>query len=124
MQYYHFNHFFILYFFPVVNAWLVALTWLQHTEVDVPHLPSEGYSFIKGALHTIDRPYDKLLWGLVDFLHHHIGTTHGSMYVCMYVCACICMYACTYVQYALFVCIYICMYICMYIHVCSMYMYV
>eukprot|EP01036_Dinobryon_divergens_P027748 gene27748-36570_t len=49
----------------VVNAWLVALTWLQHTDVDVPHLPAEGYSFIKGALHTIDRPYDKLLWGTI-----------------------------------------------------------
>ena len=65
----------------MVNAWLVALTWLQHTDVDVPHLPAEGYSFIKGALHTIDRPYDKLLWGLVDFLHHHIGSTHGIVHV-------------------------------------------
>lgn len=31
-----------------VNAWLVAYTWLQHTDVDVPHLPSEGYSYMKG----------------------------------------------------------------------------
>lgn len=61
----------------VVNAWLVIYTWLQHTDVDVPHYSSENHSFVKGALHTIDRPYDKLdPWGLIDFLHHKIGTTH------------------------------------------------
>lgn len=65
----------------VVNAWLVGYTWLQHTEVDIPHLPAENYSFIKGAFHTVDRPYDKLLWGLVDFLHHHIGSTHVAHHV-------------------------------------------
>ena len=32
---------------------------------------------IKGALHTIDRPCDKLdPFGIIDFLHHKIGTTH------------------------------------------------
>jgi omega-6 fatty acid desaturase (delta-12 desaturase) len=61
----------------VVNAWLVTYTWLQHTDVDVPHFSSDSHSFVKGALHTIDRPYDKMdPWGLVDFLHHKIGTTH------------------------------------------------
>jgi len=61
----------------VVNAWLIIYTWLQHTDVDVPHFSSEDHSFVKGALHTIDRPYDKLdPWGAIDFLHHKIGTTH------------------------------------------------
>lgn len=61
----------------VVNAWLVIYTWLQHTDVDVPHFDIDDHNFIKGALHTIDRPYDKLdPWGLIDFLHHKIGTTH------------------------------------------------
>eukprot|EP00529_Nitzschia_sp_RCC80_P022160 CAMPEP_0113483050 /NCGR_PEP_ID=MMETSP0014_2-20120614/23235_1 /TAXON_ID=2857 /ORGANISM="Nitzschia sp." /LENGTH=487 /DNA_ID=CAMNT_0000376587 /DNA_START=166 /DNA_END=1629 /DNA_ORIENTATION=+ /assembly_acc=CAM_ASM_000159 len=61
----------------VVNAWLVLYTWLQHTDVDVPHYSDENHSFVKGALHTIDRPYDKLdPWGAIDFLHHKIGTTH------------------------------------------------
>lgn len=63
----------------MVNAWLVAYTWLQHTEVDVPHLSAEGHSFVKGAFLTVDRPYGALLGGLVDFLHHHIGTTHGIL---------------------------------------------
>ena len=50
---------------------------LQHTDVDVPHFSDDNHSFVKGALHTIDRPYDKLdPWGAIDFLHHKIGTTH------------------------------------------------
>lgn len=50
---------------------------LQHTDVDVPHFSKDNHSFVKGALHTIDRPYDKLdPWGFIDFLHHKIGTTH------------------------------------------------
>jgi len=61
----------------VVNAWLVTYTWLQHTDTDVPHFSEDNHSFVKGALHTIDRPYDKLdPWGAIDFLHHQIGTTH------------------------------------------------
>jgi len=61
----------------VVNAWLIIYTWLQHTDVDVPHFSHDDHSYVKGALHTIDRPYDKLdPWGFIDFLHHKIGTTH------------------------------------------------
>nr|AAO23565.1 delta 12 fatty acid desaturase [Phaeodactylum tricornutum] len=61
----------------VINAWLVLYTWLQHTDTDVPHFSSDNHNFVKGALHTIDRPYDKLdPWGIIDFLHHKIGTTH------------------------------------------------
>lgn len=64
----------------VVNAWLVLYTWLQHTDVDIPHLPSANFTFMKGAFHTVDRPYDKLLFGAVDFMHHHIGSTHGKLH--------------------------------------------
>merc|ERR1712157_407096 len=61
----------------VINAWLVIYTWLQHTDVDVPHFSMDDHYYVKGALHTIDRPYDKLdPWGIVDFLHHRIGSTH------------------------------------------------
>jgi fatty acid desaturase len=43
----------------------------------VPHFSADNHNFVKGALHTIDRPYDKMdPWGLIDFLHHKIGTTH------------------------------------------------
>jgi omega-6 fatty acid desaturase (delta-12 desaturase) len=61
----------------VVNAWLVLYTWLQHTDVDVPHFSYDDHNYVRGALHTIDRPYDKLdPWGAIDFLHHKIGSTH------------------------------------------------
>lgn len=61
----------------VVNSWLVLYTWLQHTDVDVPHFSESEHSFVKGALHTIDRPYNKMdPFGAIDFLHHQIGTTH------------------------------------------------
>jgi len=55
-----------------MNAWLVLYTWLQHTHPDVPHYGSDDFTFLKGALSTIDRPYPYL----IDQLHHHIGTTH------------------------------------------------
>lgn len=61
----------------VINAWLVLYTWLQHTDTDVPHFTDDDHNFVKGALHTIDRPYDKLdPFGAIDFLHHKIGSTH------------------------------------------------
>lgn len=56
----------------IVNAWLVLYTWLQHSHPDIPHYGSDDFSFLKGALSTVDRPYPYI----VDILHHHIGTTH------------------------------------------------
>merc|ERR1711957_1001432 len=37
-----------LYFGPllVVNAWLVIYTWLQHTDVDVPHFGMDDHTFV------------------------------------------------------------------------------
>jgi omega-6 fatty acid desaturase (delta-12 desaturase) len=66
----------------VVNIWLVVYTWLQHTDVDVPHFSPDDHSFMRGALQSIDRPYDKLdPWGVIDFLHHKIGTTHVAHHI-------------------------------------------
>jgi len=56
----------------VINAWLVSYTWLQHTDVDIPHFSSSDWTWAKGALQTVDRPYGPLL----NFLHHGIGSTH------------------------------------------------
>ena len=38
-----------------VNFWLVLYTWLQHTDVDVPHLAADQWTWEKGAFLTIDR---------------------------------------------------------------------
>jgi hypothetical protein len=65
-----------------INAWLVLYTWLQHTDVDVPHFDVDDHSFVRGALMSIDRPYDKLdPFGAIDFLHDKIGTTHVAHHV-------------------------------------------
>lgn len=56
----------------VVNGWLVLYTWLQHTHEAVPHYGEDEWTWLKGALSTIDRPYP---W-IIDECHHHIGTTH------------------------------------------------
>merc|ERR1712003_431640 len=57
------------YFF--VNAWLVLYTWLQHTDPSVPQYGEGEWTWVRGALTTIDRPY-----GIFDFFHHRIGSTH------------------------------------------------
>ena len=61
----------------VVNAWLIVYTWLQHTDVDVPHLADREFSYMRGAFLTIDRPYPPL----IDWLHHRIGTTHVAHHI-------------------------------------------
>jgi len=61
------------YIGPVMwnQAWLVLYTWLQHNDPSVPHYGPGAWTWIKGALSTIDRPY-----GIFDFFHHKIGSTH------------------------------------------------
>jgi omega-6 fatty acid desaturase (delta-12 desaturase) len=70
---YGFAHFATRYLFPYlnVNFWLIFYTYMQHTSKDVPHYDDNEWTFIRGALATIDRPYHFL-----DFFHHHIGTSH------------------------------------------------
>jgi len=70
---------FAVYFGPYigVNFWLVLYTWLQHTDVDVPHYDGKDWDWVKGAFLTIDRPYGAVL----DFLHHRIGSTHVAHHV-------------------------------------------
>ena len=62
----------------VVNCWLVVYTWLHHTDTDVPHLSNSEFTFMRGAFLSIDRPYGKIL----NFLHHHIGSSHVVHHVC------------------------------------------
>jgi omega-6 fatty acid desaturase (delta-12 desaturase) len=56
----------------ILNAWLGIVTKLHHTDTDVPHLEGEQWNWVRGAFLTIDRPY----YPIVDFLQHHIGSTH------------------------------------------------
>lgn len=61
----------------VVNFWLVLYTWLQHTDADIPHFEEDEWTWVKGAFMTVDRPYG----GLLDFLHHRIGSTHVAHHI-------------------------------------------
>jgi len=54
-----------------INAWLVLYTWLQHCDPSVAQYGSSEWTWVKGAISTIDRPY-----GIFDYFHHKIGSTH------------------------------------------------
>jgi omega-3 fatty acid desaturase (delta-15 desaturase) len=53
----------------VFVAWLDFVTFMHHTEPDIPWYRSEDWYFLKGALSTIDRDY-----GFINAIHHNIGT--------------------------------------------------
>lgn len=59
-------------------TYIYSYTWLQHTDVDIPHLDSDQWSWVRGAFLTVDRPYGPVL----DLLHHRIGSTHVAHHVC------------------------------------------
>ena len=60
----------LLYAAPLcfTNMWLVGYTWLQHTDVDVPHLSNDEFSYMRGAFLTVDRPYGRIF----DWFHHKV----------------------------------------------------
>lgn len=61
----------------VINFWLATYTWLQHTDLDIPHFSTSQWSWAKGALQTVDRPYGPIL----NLLHHGIGSTHACHHI-------------------------------------------
>lgn len=65
---------FIWYGCPLLctNAWLTLYTVLQHTDSKIPHYGTDAFTWLKGAICTIDRPYP---W-IIDEMHHYIGSTH------------------------------------------------
>jgi len=56
----------------VVNAHLVLITYLQHTGPAVPHYRSPTFTWLRGALSTVDRSFGWLL----DDAFHHIADSH------------------------------------------------
>jgi omega-3 fatty acid desaturase (delta-15 desaturase) len=49
--------------------WLDLVTFLHHTEQEIPWYRGDDWFFLKGALSTIDRDY-----GFINAIHHDIGT--------------------------------------------------
>jgi len=59
-----------------LNHWIVAITYLHHTHPNLPKYMPEAWSFIKGALATVDRNYGfvgkHMLHNIADYhvIHH------------------------------------------------------
>ncbi|RDA91112.1 hypothetical protein CP533_6684 [Ophiocordyceps camponoti-saundersi (nom. inval.)] len=72
----------IWYFVPYlwVNHWLVAITFLQHTDPSLPHYTADEWNFVRGAAATIDREMGfvgrHLLHGIIEthVLHHYVSS--------------------------------------------------
>ncbi|KAI8628067.1 fatty acid desaturase-domain-containing protein [Xylariaceae sp. FL1651] len=72
----------VWYFLPYlwVNHWLVAITFLQHTDPSLPHYTGESWTYVRGAAATIDREFGfigrQLLHGIIEthVLHHYVST--------------------------------------------------
>lgn len=72
----------VWYFIPYlwVNHWLVAITFLQHTDPTLPHYTPTTWNYTRGAAATIDREFGfigrTLLHGIVEthVLHHYVST--------------------------------------------------
>ncbi len=65
---------FRLYFIPylIVNFHLILITYLQHTDVFMPHFRGAEWTWLRGALCTVDRSFGFVL----DRVFHHITDTH------------------------------------------------
>ncbi|KAK0716638.1 delta-12 acyl-CoA desaturase [Apiosordaria backusii] len=76
------SNMFVWYFLPYmwVNHWLVAITFLQHTDPSLPHYTDEEWDFVRGAAATIDREFGfigrHLLHGIIEthVLHHYVSS--------------------------------------------------
>ncbi|KOS21213.1 Delta(12) fatty acid desaturase [Escovopsis weberi] len=72
----------VWYFIPYfwVNHWLVAITFLQHTDPTLPHYKPDEWNYVRGSAATIDREFGfigrQLLHGIVEthVCHHYIAT--------------------------------------------------
>jgi len=64
--------FFYLIPYMITNYHLVLITYLQHTDVFMPHFRGKEWNWLRGALCTVDRSFGPLL----DHTFHHIVDTH------------------------------------------------
>mgnify|MGYP004504993685 CR=1 FL=1 len=79
---YGFANLLVWYIIPYlwVNHWLVAITFLQHTDPTLPHYDAKTWTYVRGAAATIDREFGfigrVLLHGIIEthVLHHYIST--------------------------------------------------
>ena len=77
-----FNAYLCFYFVPylIVNYHLVLITYLQHTDVYMPHFDESEWNWLRGALCTVDRSFGPVL----DHFFHHISDTHVAHHLFSY----------------------------------------
>lgn len=65
---------FFLYGIPyfICYSHLIIITYLQHTATYLPHWGKGKFTWLHGALSTVDRSWGKIL----DIMFHHISDTH------------------------------------------------
>jgi omega-6 fatty acid desaturase (delta-12 desaturase) len=70
------------YFVPylIVNYHLVLITYLQHTDVYMPHFDDKEWTWLRGALCTVDRSFGPVL----NYFFHHITDTHVAHHLFSY----------------------------------------
>jgi|EP00324_Dicrateria_rotunda_P009597 omega-6 fatty acid desaturase (delta-12 desaturase) len=56
----------------ITNFYLTSITFMQHTHPDVPHFDGEDWTWLRGALSTIDRT----MGPFIDAKLHHICDSH------------------------------------------------
>ncbi|KAL2890958.1 Delta(12) fatty acid desaturase [Ceratocystis lukuohia] len=79
---YGWSNMLVWYWIPYlwVNHWLVAITFLQHTDPTLPHYTADSWNFVRGAAATIDREFGfighHILHHIIEthVLHHYIST--------------------------------------------------
>ncbi|PVH78579.1 bifunctional D12/D15 fatty acid desaturase [Cadophora sp. DSE1049] len=60
------------------NHWILAIAFLQHTDVSLPYYKTKSWSFVRGCASTIDRDFGfigrNLFHGTIEYhvLHHHV----------------------------------------------------
>ncbi|KAJ2920623.1 hypothetical protein H1R20_g16471, partial [Candolleomyces eurysporus] len=73
-------NFFRLYFIPYIltNHWIVMITYLQHSDPTIPHYRNKEWTFLRGAVSTVDRP---LLGWMGRFFLHNVSHDHIAHHV-------------------------------------------
>ncbi|KAF5356411.1 hypothetical protein D9758_009483 [Tetrapyrgos nigripes] len=71
------SYFMKLYLIPylIMNHWIVMLTYLHHTDPTIPTYRGGQWTFLRGALSTVDRP---LLGWAGRFFLHNVSHDHIS----------------------------------------------
>ncbi|KAK7683611.1 hypothetical protein QCA50_013449 [Cerrena zonata] len=68
------------YFVPylLANHWIVMLTFLHHSDPTTPHYRNKEWTWLRGAIATVDRP---LLGGLGRFFLHNVSHDHIAHHI-------------------------------------------